>query len=66
MSADIITPPAYLIARTEVPVTMGCFVRSVAADVEARTDPPDSSVRDMIRISSIRVKMVTGVCVCVC
>lgn len=48
------TPPEYLIARTEVPVTMGLRVLSVAALValDARmADPPEERERDMMRVS---------------
>lgn len=55
------TPPAYLMARTEVPVTMGRRVLSLVADkedvVEERTDPPEFNVRDMVRISNVRRKL---------
>jgi hypothetical protein len=45
------TPPEYLIPRTEVPVTMGRRVLSVEAAVEARTDaPPDERESDMMRV----------------
>jgi hypothetical protein len=59
------TPPAYLTAKTDVPVTMGRRVRSVAAvtDDVARVDPPGASDRDIVRRSKAiygRMVMIAG------
>lgn len=56
MSAASMTPLAYLIPRTDVPVTMGRRVRSVALEREeavedgARALPPEERERDMMCI----------------
>jgi len=60
VSAAIITPSAYWIPRTEVPVTMGRRVRSVAAEralVEAgwrEDEPPEVRESDIVMRSRRR------------
>lgn len=73
MSAAIITPSAYRIPRTEVPVTMGRRVRSVAAERALVEDgwradvPPEVRERDMVRRVRRRRKGCGGVMVhCLC
>lgn len=57
------TPPWYLMARTEVPVTMGRRVRSLVRDnwddvcEDARDEPPDVSERDIVTRKMMRKRL---------
>lgn len=57
------TPPRYLMARTEVPVTMGRRVRSLVRDnwddvcEDARDEPPDVSERDIVMRKMMRKRL---------
>lgn len=67
MSDASMTPFAYLIPRTDVPVTIGLRVRSLAScnaedevDDEPRAAPPDERLRDMLIIRRKSAKEAEG------